>query len=93
MNLSIIDKKCTLDYLNNLIPKQKKMLDGLVDGGVMDIDSQIETIEYTLQFIEKGSETYDYDSILKVLNTWVENGKGHIRLDMFQKELKESFVV
>ena len=93
MNLSIIDKKCTLDYLNNLIPKQKKMLDGLVDGGVMDIDRQIETIEYTLQFIEKGSETYDYDSILKVLNTWVENGKGHIRLDMFQKELKESFVV
>ena len=93
MNLSIIDKKCTLDYLNNLIPKQKKMLDGLVDGGVMDIDSQIETIEYTLQFIEKGAETYDYDSILKVLNTWVENGKGHIRLDMFQKELKESFVV
>ena len=93
MNLSILDKKCTLDYLNNLIPKQKKMLYGLVEGGVMDIDSQIETIEYTLDFIDKGNESYDYDSILKVLNTWVDNGRGHIRLDKLQKELKESFVV
>ena len=93
MSLTIIDKKCTVDYLSNLIPKQKQVLGGLVEGGVMDIESQIETIEYTMQYIEKGTESYDYDSILKVLNTWVQNGKGHVRLDKLQEELKQSFTV
>ena len=93
MNLSLIDKKCTVDYLERLIPKQRAVLTGIIDGGLQDVEGQVETIEYTLQFIDKGKESYNYDSILKVLKFWIDKGRGHIHLDKLQEELIESYVV
>ena len=93
MNLSLIDKKCTVDYLEKLIPKQREAMSGLIDGGINNVEGQVETIEYTLEFIEKGKESYNYDSILKVLNFWIDKGRGHILLDKLQEELRESFLV
>ena len=69
MNLSLVEKKCTVDYLERLIPKQRAALTGIIDGGLQDVEGQVETIEYTLQFIDKGKEAYNYDSILKVLKS------------------------
>ena len=93
MNLSILDKKCTLDYLDELVPLQRKLLGHILDGKVLTIDSQIETIQHTMEYVAQSKEAYDYDSILKVMEHWVNSGKGNTRLDRFQKELKESFVV
>ena len=46
-----------------------------------------------MEYVSQSKEAYDYDSILKVMEHWVNSGKGNTRLDRFQKELKESFVV
>ena len=48
MNLSIIDKKCTLDYLDELVPLQRKLLGHILNGKVLTIKSQIETIQHTI---------------------------------------------
>lgn len=93
MNLSIIDKKCTLDYLDELVPLQRKLLGHVLDGKVLTINSQIETIQHTIEYVARSKEAYDYDSILKVMEHWIEKGKGNIRLDKLQQELKESFTV
>ena len=93
MNLSLVEKKCTVDYLERLIPKQRAALTGIIDGGLQDVEGQVETIEYTLQFIDKGKEANNYDSILKVLKFWIDKGRGHIQLDRLQEELRESILV
>ena len=51
MNLSILDKKCTLDYLDELVPLQRKLLGHILDGKVLTIDSQIETIQHTMEYV------------------------------------------
>ena len=90
MKITIIDKKCTIDYLTELIPLQKKMFRDLVDGGLMDIEGQVKSINCVLKIIDGAKEVYNYDSILKVLNHWIDSGRGYVRLDQLQKELKKS---
>ena len=93
MSLSIRDKKCTLDYLGELVPIQRKWLAPILGGKVQSVESQVETIQYTIKFVAEGKERYDYDSILRVFNSWINQGKGNIRLDRLQEELRNSFII
>jgi len=82
-----------MDYLDQLIPMQQKTLKKVVDGGITDVARQVKTIELVLELMGGAEEAYDYDSILKVLYTWINSGKGHIKLDVLRRELRESFTV
>lgn len=91
MNLSIIDKKCTLDYLDELIPQQINMLSGIIEGGLLTVKEHSEVIETTVKALE--TTIYDYDTISKVFNHYIDDNKGYFLLDRMRDDLKRSFSV
>ena len=90
MSLTNLDKKCTIDYLTDLIPTQRKMMSSILDGKTLDIKSQTGVIRKILE-LEPDIFIYDYKTILKVFNHWIDVGKGSVRLDALHEELKSDF--
>tara|TARA_Y100000034_G_C6892141_1_gene410650 strand:+ start:713 stop:1000 length:288 start_codon:yes stop_codon:yes gene_type:complete len=90
MSLTNLDKKCTIDYLTDLIPTQRRMMSSVLNGKTLDIKSQIGVIRKILE-LEPDIFIYDYKTILKVFGHWIDIGKGDMRLDVLHQELKSDF--
>lgn len=90
MTLTNIEKKCTIDYLKDLIPTQKRLMKKILNGKTLSVDSQISVIGHTLKVAGEVS-VYDYNVILKVLNGFSKDGKGSKRLDEVLAELESGF--
>jgi len=93
MSLTIIDKKCTIDYLADVIPLQRKLMKSILKGKVVTVEAQARNIEYTMEHVDGWEDAYDYPTILKVLNHLMYRGRGETRIDALQQELKKSMVV